>query len=241
MAAIPYTQEEIDFIIANDGKPIQWVADQLGRSYHSIVSIRRNKKIPKSHVWTEEEVNYLREKIGVVSMSVICEKLGRSVEAVTHKAVREGIGSASRNTEYLTASDIARMLNVSLSTVIYSYIKKKGLKAMHISLSGKQKNYYVLYDWFIKWLKNNQDLWDSTKVELYAFGEEPKWLKEKRNSDLNAPKKRKQYTKEETAQLVSLYKMNVSQPEIARRLGRTLDSVEKKLHRLDVWGVRKDK
>ena len=35
----------------------------------------------------------------------------------------------------------------------------------------------------LKFLKDNQDLWDASNVELYMLGEEKEWLKEKRKKD----------------------------------------------------------
>ncbi len=190
--------------------------------------------------WTQEELDYLHDNLGNQPMSVISRKLNRTYYAILEKAIRTNIGTPLKNTEFLTATNVAEMMGVSTTTVIYAYIKKYGLKAMHISIAKSKKYYLIRHKNLMDWLKENQNKFDSRKIDLYALGEEPKWLTEKRKKDIKTRVKneRKRWTKEDEARLVSMYKRNINQKDIAKELNRSLNSIERKLNRLDVWNIR---
>lgn len=87
----------------------------------------------------------------------------------------------------------------------------------------------------IKWLKANQNKWDSRRVELYALGKEEDWLKEKRKKDLSLPpRKNYKWTKQEDLIAVHMRKVGYSCRKIGERLGRSEDSVRNRLARLEM-------
>lgn len=79
-------------------------------------------------------------------------------------------------------------------------------------------------------------------MELYALGEEPKWLKDKRTTDRDIPHNRFcKYTSQEDALIIYLYKKGCNYKQISERVNRSSGSVERRLSRLDVWGTGKFK
>lgn len=66
--------------------------------------------------------------------------------------------------------------------------------------------------WMIKhidmlnWLENNQEKFDSRKIDFYALGSEPEWLQDKRKRDKRLPRNRfKKWTQSENNLLMILY------------------------------------
>ena len=53
---------------------------------------------------------------------------------------------------------------------------------VHSFLSGENK-VNKISTWLIEWIKNNQSLYDASKIEEYSLGYEYDWLIEKRFRD----------------------------------------------------------
>lgn len=188
--------------------------------------------------WSQKEIEYLQEKWGYISVSAIAKKLGRTETAVILKAKRLGLGSAYTSGEYINANQIAELLKIDRHTVTDYWIARCGLKAQKRVMRKKFAMWLVKFDEFVKWLKENQDKWDSRKLELFALGKEPEWLKEKRERDKKIPKRRFQkWTKAEDRELIRLFKAGYRHREIGEILGRSRNAVEKRLSRLDIWGT----
>jgi excisionase family DNA binding protein len=117
----------------------------------------------------------------------------RSLES---KAYRLGLESATLNSNWMTTTQIAEVLGIDRTTVVKWF--KNGVIKKEKYVLFKRGRYVLNLEDFMKWLKNNQSLWDSRKVDLYALGEEPKWLKEKRKRDLQGFKKAVKYQKSRT-------------------------------------------
>lgn len=187
--------------------------------------------MPKKY-WTEEEINYLEGKWGEAPISAIAKKLGRTTEAIILKSKRLGLGSAYKAGEYLNATTIAGILKVDAHTVTDYWIGKCGLIARKKALN-KFQVWMVKHNNLLKWLEENQVKWDSRKVEIYALGLEPQWLREKRKKDNTLPKKQFQkWTNSEDDLLINLYLAGVKQTEIASTLSRSPDAVNRRISRL---------
>lgn len=199
------------------------------------MKVRRHKK------WTQGERDCLRENWGEMSVRGIAKKLNRTETAVTIQAKRLGLGSPYMTT-CLTANQAAKILGIDNHTITDYWIPRCGLRARTRAMR-KQKMWQICIGELTKWLKNNQDKWDSRKVELYALGQEPGWLKQKRRADMSLPAKRFQkWTKDEESMLTNYYCMGKTQREIGRILGRTESGVQRKISRLKEKGLlEKDK
>lgn len=73
-------------------------------------------------IWTEEDINYLREKWGLVSVDVIAQKLNRTVISVRKKASYLKLGKWIDNIQYIKFRELIMALGYSESG--YCYLKK---------------------------------------------------------------------------------------------------------------------
>lgn len=192
--------------------------------------------------WSSKEIEYLEDKWGYIAIDSIATHLGRTKKAVRIKAKRLRLRGATLTSEFVTANQASKILGIDRHTITDCWIPKYGLKAKKQNRTGNREFWYIRLSELVKWLEKNKDKWDSRKVELYALGEEPKWLKEKRNSDKEIPYNRfYKYTKEEDSLIVCLFKKGCNYKQIADRVNRSQGSIERRLSRLDVWGTGKFK
>ena len=184
--------------------------------------------------WTEKEINYLLEKWGSSSIEKIAKYLKRKETAVIVKARKLGLKTLYKG-EYLTTPDIAAILGITQQTV-WKWIKTNKFKISKKNILNR-KMYLITLENLIKWLKDNQDSWDASKVELYALGIEPKWLIEKRKIDAKKYKKRyKAWSKNEDFQLINMYKLGYRAKDIAKEINRSVPAVNHRIRRLDILG-----
>lgn len=180
--------------------------------------------------WTIEEIKYLEDKFGVVLTRTIAIKINRTENAVYLKARKLGLDTYYGAIGSISAAEVSHMLGIDGHTIINHWIPQYGLKAKQ---QEKNFKFQILLNDLVKWLKNNQDKWNSRKLDLYALGQEPQWLKEKRNLDLVIPKKSfKPWTKADDNLLIFYYKQGKKQKEIAKILGRSSNGVNRRISRL---------
>lgn len=196
----------------------------------------RKKKSPP---WTAEEIERMQELWGVKTIPQIAKILGRSEYAVQAKSNRVGLGAFKDSSEYMPSLQVAKTLGVDVHAVTHCWIPKCGLKCRMIAPRGGKKFTYIRISHLLDWLRDNQDKWDSRRVEIHAFGLEPDWLKEKRKADMEIPERKFQkWTPQEDAILIDMFKSGrYTYQEIGDRLGRSMASVEHRAHRLDIWGT----
>lgn len=181
--------------------------------------------------WTKKEIEYLNENWGMTTLAHLSKRLKRTMIGVALKAKRMDFGPSSRADEYITASQVAVLLAVDGHTV-KRWIKKHDLKITRKVLLFKTRFYLIKLPDLCKWLKNNQDKFDSRKIELYSLGHEPPWLKMKRIKDKKLAKNRfKIWTNLEVQRLIISYK-NMRYKEIAQLLDRSYDSIDRKIYKL---------
>lgn len=189
--------------------------------------------------WTPEEIEYLQENLGNVSMNYLVSKLNRTQNSIIIKATKLGIGGATIKTDYLLPNIAGKMIGKDIKTIMY-WIKYKDLAFTKKNIRGNKKRVLIEYDTFIKFLKDNQDLWDSRKVEPYALGYEPEWLIEKRKLDRQKPKKSQQkWTKFDEMEAVRMKNEGNPIQTIANKLNRSYASVRRKLYDIRMMEVNK--
>lgn len=180
-------------------------------------------------------MEYLEESWGFVALKTMSDKLNRTKNAVELKAKKLGLGSLYR-AEMLSANQVAKMIGVDTHTVTDYWIRKCKLKSKKRAMK-KQEMWLIDLSDLVKWLKKNKDKWNTRKLELYALGEEPKWLKEKRVKDLEIPIKRHhKWTKHEEEHVIYWYDRK-TQKEIAKELGRTEGAIQRRVSRLKEKGL----
>lgn len=197
--------------------------------YNNVTNITdiKTKKVAKRK-WTIEEEEMLKELWGKVVPKSIAKRLNRTETSIIIRAKRLNLGPFCQ--EYLTFNNIADLLGLDPHCISDTW-KSKGLKYK------KYKNkYLVKVENLLKFMKENQDLWDSRKLEPLIFGKEPKWLKEKRELDKTKPKNKfVKWTPTQDNMLIT-YLRKYNYEEIGKMLGRSTNSVERRVARLKEKG-----
>lgn len=178
--------------------------------------------------WTKKEEEILKELWGEKTPSSIAKKLKRTETAIVVRAKKLKLGPYCQ--EYLAFNNIADLVGLDSHCISETW-KNKGLKYK------KYKNkYLVKLENLLKFMKENQDLWDSRKLEPLILGKEPKWLKEKRELDKKQPKNKfARWTPAQDNMLIT-YLRKYNYEEIGKMLGRSTNSVERRVSRLKEKG-----
>lgn len=189
--------------------------------------------------WTDQDIEFLENSIGVLSYDKIAKKLGKTPSAVDRKIDKLGIGNTKISSGMLTMHQLSKCLCID-DKKVKKLIVENGLPAkqkdFRISDKNKTKRllYYIEVREFWKWAEENKDLINWYQVPQYSLPPEPDWLEARRREDYPKwLKRRKPWTEEQDAQLWNLYyKEGKLQKEIAIIMAKTQCSVEKRLKRL---------
>lgn len=183
-----------------------------------ILSKRRN--------WTQEEIDFLKENIGVLKLSTIAKKLDRSYEAVSIKLKRLGMANTKNLTGMMTMGELARHLNVDRN-IVKRWVDHHGLPCTVKVTRLSKKFYFIDTIDFWQWAEKNKEKIDFSKIEEHAILPEPAWVKKERIKDKNAKKKRvyKKWTTKEYKLMVQLREEGYTYNEIGKTLGRTPECI----------------
>jgi len=181
--------------------------------------------------WSKHEIEYLDEHWGKCTLSYISNNLKRTKIAVKLKAKRLHLGAITRADEYMTANQVSVLLNIDRHAIT-RWILKYELKAQKKVMLFKKRLWMVKHSDLCKWLEKNQDRFDSRRIEMFALGYEPEWLKEKRKQDNKLPINRfKKWTNFEIQRII-IYSKEMTYEKIAKMMGRSHNSIERKFVRL---------
>ncbi len=196
----------------------------------SINSIR--KKAKKNNIyflkvdrkWTKEDEDLLKDMFGECTYETMSKKLNRSVLALRKKAAKLKLGKMMEKTEYLSVTEIVEILNIN-----HSKVRKWTKLGLNLKKKKVTKNYFyygITVDDLLLFLKENQDLWDSSELKENIFYKEEEWLLIKKAEDKKkAKKENKIWTNKTMKTALELYKENYSYESIANILGVTKNSV----------------
>lgn len=185
----------------------------------------------KGKKWSGLEINYLDEHWGRSTLAGLSVQLKRTKIAIHLKAKKMGLLPITRAGEYMTANQVSVLLDIDRHAVV-RWIEKNNLKAKRKILLFKRQFWLIKCSDLCKWLKSNQDKFDSRRIEQFGIGYEPQWLKEKRVRDRELPKNRnKKWTGLEVQRII-INSEDMKYKEIALLMGRSYDSIERKLGRL---------
>lgn len=251
MAYVKWTKEEIDYIKRDWGKvTVDEMAKELNRSYDSIMSkaYKLGKNVNKGNRqkrWSKEEVDYLEDTWGTLSVTRISTHLKRTEQAILSKVNELKLGEFLENGEYITVNSLLTEIRgnrVNGRNYTINQWIEKGLPVTHKRVY-KDSFRIVYLDKFWEWAERNSTLIDFSRMEEYALGLEPKWLQEQRRADL-AHKyfKTSPWTKgddEKLKSLISKYKYGYK--DISKILRRTEGAIKRRLMDLGIKGrpVRK--
>ena len=174
--------------------------------------------------WTKEELAYLEERADSMSTYAIAKALNRSYSAVNMKANREGIPLFNNATEMLSTYAISNMMGIEARAVRRWHRHGLKYKKIHSRQMHKQEN-------LIKFLRDNQELWDATRGDLYIVSSYP-WFKEKYQKDLAKkkanPNQTKNWSKTDEHTLVHLRDKGWSYKRLAERYGHSESACRQK-------------
>lgn len=230
------SKEQIEELYIKQGLTKAETAKRLGIGKTTLWNYCKEYGIESTKFWTEKEVDYLEENYGKYSLKVLAKNLNRTESAIKEKCTRLGLTSALRNTGLLTTSELAIAFKTDRKT-IWNYIQYKGLPAKKKAVLRNGKFWRIDINEFWKWLKNNKELLDFSKLEKNILGAEPAWVEEKRKTDTrNKSRRNKNWSNFEINYLKANYKIKTFD-EIAKDLNRTLASVQVKSRKLGLSKV----
>lgn len=185
-------------------------------------------------IWTEEDINYLEEKWGSVSVDIIAKKLNRTIVSVRKKASALKLGKWIDNIQYIKFRELIMALGYSESG--YCYLKKK-FKLLNFPMISKKvskmKVEVVDIEEFWKWAEKNKSELNFANFKEGSLGKEPSWVKEKRKADRMNPAKvnvKKRWTKEEDNLLIAKVKSNTyTYKMLSEDLSRTETAIKRRL------------
>ena len=197
---------------------------------------RRNKS------WSAAEVAYLQDKWGVVSIQRIAKTLGRTEAAVLNKKNKLGLGAYLDGGMDISYNQLLVELCGRGNT---SYAKARFIRyGIPVKERRVLRNRFKVIDLdeFWKWAEEHKDLLDFSKLQPYALGPEPKWVKLKRTLDIDKKRKTKKkhndpWTASEDAKLRRMIEKGVyTYTDIASELRKTEGAVKRRLLDLGVNG-----
>lgn len=188
--------------------------------------------------WSKEEIEYLIDKYGTVSIKSIAQRLGRSENAVIVKKNKLQLGAFLEAGDYIT-------WNAFLSAIgsgnggykVTSWIQNRGFP-VHFKRVNNNSFRIVYIDEFWEWAEKNKDILDFSTFEENMLGEEPEWAKLKRRYDVEKKQKyiASPWTHAEDERLAFLLSKNkYSCQELSSMLRRTEGAI---IRRISTLGLK---
>jgi len=187
--------------------------------------------------WTQEEINYLQDKWGKVSLKTISKNLGRSINAIKLKAQRCGLTDSRFSYDGITISQLMQALDKSYNSV-YSWIRNYGMPVKTKVFCQEARVKVISYDDFWEWAEQHKELLNFAKMEPSLLGAEPDWMVEKRKADQQRSQKTKLAIEwaltedQRLKQMVALPGMTYS--KLAKHFNRSESAIKRRLHDLKI-------
>ncbi len=219
------------------------IAENLNRTIGSVRSKAHvlglgEKRITPHKRWKQEELNYLMDSWGTLSIETIANKLGRTKGAVQQKASKEGLGPFLEAGDYISLNILYRALRgnpIGTGGYTINQWTEKGLPVMTKKVKGSSFKVINL-DEFWKWAEKNRTIIDFSQLEENVLGKEPEWLKDQRIADKKmATFKRTPWTEAEDQRLINLLReFRWTYREISEKLNRTEGAIKRRMIDLDL-------
>ena len=183
--------------------------------------------------WKPEELLYLEERWGEVSIPSMAKRLNRTPNAVIDKARRMGLGPALLGGDYITLNQLVKAVTGLKNMYSYhltSWVKNRGLP-IHTRRVNKNSFRVVYIDEFWEWAEKNRSFIDFSKMEPLALGLEPDWVAEQRRKDYHAfsLQRKDPWTSAEDAYLLDLLKkQQYGYKELSEILHRSAGAIQRR-------------
>ena len=189
--------------------------------------------------WSKEEMEYLEEHWGMVSIPTIAQNLNRSIEGVKLKAGRLNLGRVLESGDFITFNELTKAVTGRISSDTYqmkSWVKNRGFP-IHYRRVNKCSFKVVYLNEFWEWAYKNRSFIDFSKMEPYVLGAEPEWVKEQRRKDerSHSLQRKDPWTASEDERLKFLVKQQkYGYAEISRMLKRSEGAIQRRLTDLKI-------
>lgn len=189
-----------------------------------ITSIARRLNLSKNKtIWSETELEYLRENWGIKTVPIMSKYLERSERAIIRMASKLKLGGRKIN---YSVNEVGELLGIRAKTV--KAWGEKGLKITRAKTDAKI--YSIKVSDLEEFLKTYKGYWDSRKMKYSLWINEPDWFKEKKKQDQNMPKKHyRKWNDLQDKKLVELFFKGIEPKEIGEMLGRSEATIKQRL------------
>ncbi|MRH43858.1 DNA-binding protein [Aquibacillus halophilus] len=185
----------------------------------------------KKKYWTGEEIQFIRENIGVLKVPTIAKKLNRTETAVLLKLKRLGLANTKAYAGNLTMHQLANLLKVDAKTVKL-WIENHGLLCKRRVTRSTRKFYFISQEEFWCWASINKEKIDFSKIERQTIVPEPEWVEKARANNKQNKNKYKSWTTNEVKFMLHLLSTGSNFEYIGKQLDRTSTSVARKYDRV---------
>lgn len=220
----------------------QEIAEELGKTVGAVYTKARKLGIELTgrRKWAQEDDDNLSEYWGSMSIPRMASMLDRTQDAVINRAKILGLGKAAEQSEFLELKEFCRYSGITKDRIMNTLVPKYQFPLLIKHYSINKHNYFVDIDVVMQWMKDNQRLYDGSKVSDELFVYKPNWLRNKiRNNMLN--KDGIDYSvgirpwKEDDKNFIKINYTTMSDSELADRLNRTKNSVIGMRQRLGLY------
>ena len=183
--------------------------------------------------WTEDELFYLSESWGHVSVPRIAENLGRTENAVIIKANRLNFRDFLSCGDYISFNQLvlAVLGRVSNSYQRISWFLNRGFPVRMKKV--RNSSFKIVYlEEFWKWAEENRSFVDFSRFEEGLLGEEPPWVKQQRKFDIETKflATARLWTETDDQRLLSWLEKGIyTAGELSRILARSCGAIRKRI------------
>ena len=129
--------------------------------------------------WTKQELTFLEENLGELSVVDIAAKLGKPHGAIINKANRVGKCNTSEISGLYTLNELANTIGYSRRRVGV-WVTKYKLPSLRKTLRTKRSFIYVDPIKFWKWAEKHKDMINFLKIKKNCLPPEPEWVEGER-------------------------------------------------------------
>ncbi|MBP2242225.1 DNA-binding CsgD family transcriptional regulator [Cytobacillus eiseniae] len=183
--------------------------------------------------WTEAELLFLEDHIGMYKLSTIANRLNRSYESVRVKMKRLGLSNTKQHTGLVTIGELATILKVDRTTIC-EWTKKHGLTYLRRTTRESRQFYFIHPTDFWEWASEHKEKVQFSKIEPQTLLPEPDWVAIERQKDKNLIKRRSYqiWTTKEDNTLLELRNQGHTFKEISVKMDRSMNSVARRYERI---------
>lgn len=236
-----WSAEENTYILEHwNDQTDEQMAAELHRTPHAIhargvsLGLHRRKPYVKGHrIWTAEEISYLRNNWGMVTMQSLCRKLNRTEAAINCKRQELGLGAFLEYGDYITLHQLLVAFTGTSASDSYKmkrWVKDRGMP-VHTRLIKEKRVRIIYLDEFWEWAEKHRSFLDFSKMEPLALGEEPAWVAEQRKKDFKAfaTQRKDPWTPAEDSRLIMLLRLHkYGYAELSEMLQRSAGAIQRR-------------